>query len=73
MKYKRTNYKKPDCATVKKRNDEMYVSYLKLSKSGKYGTMQIYEILADAHGISERNSVGGIIRKMKKELETETN
>lgn len=48
------------------RNVLMYKKFKKLLATGKYGKMQLYEMLGDEFDIAERNSVGGIIRNLEK-------
>lgn len=71
MRKKRTKYRTLDNIGIQERNLKMFKKFLKLSSTGKYGIMQLYEILGDEFDIAERNSVGGIIRNMKKKLENE--
>ena len=49
-----------------KRNILMFKKFKKLLSTGKYGRMKLYEMLGDEFDISERNSVGGIIRSLEK-------
>lgn len=68
MRKIRTNFKRGTSDQIKKRNQEMFNKFKKLSNKGKYGRMELYQLLADEYDITERNSVGSIIRTMEKKL-----
>lgn len=67
MTKKRTKFKKGTMEETKKRNETMFKKFQKLSKTGKYGKMKLYEMLADEFDISERNSVANIIYNLQKQ------
>ena len=70
MKKKRTKFRSLTSSQTKERNKKIYQKFVKLSSTGKYGKMQLYQLLADEFDIDERNSVYGIIRKFKQNLES---
>jgi len=70
MKKKRTKFRTLTNVGITERNEKMFQKFTKLSSTGKYGVMQLYEMLGDEFDIAERNSVGGIIRNLKRKHET---
>ena len=67
MLKRRTKFRTLSNIAIKERNKQMFLKFKKLRATGRYGTMHLYQILGDEFDIEERNSVGGIIRKMLKE------
>lgn len=65
VKKQRKIFKKLSMADTELRNEQMYKKFVKLAAKGKYGRMELYQLLADEFDIEERNSVGAIIRKME--------
>lgn len=67
IKKRRTKFRTLSNEETKLRNKNMFDKFKKLHATGRYGTMQLYQLLGDEFDIEERNSVGAIIRKMQKE------
>lgn len=67
MKKRRTKFRSHTAEELKKRNDSMFQKFKKLKATGRYGNMELYQLLADEFDIDERNTVGAIIRKRQKE------
>ncbi|AZA49791.1 hypothetical protein EG346_17100 [Chryseobacterium carnipullorum] len=68
----RKKYNKLTQTESVKRNSLMFKKFKKLLATGKYGRMKLYEMLGDEFDISERNSVGGIIRSMENKEKSQT-
>lgn len=68
MKRIRTKFRNLSNEALKNRNNKMLLRFLELQASGEYGNMEIYQLLAEEFDISERNTVGAIVRKMIKSL-----
>lgn len=71
MKKRRTKYRNLSNQETKDRNRKMLEKFKKLQSTGRYGAMELYQMLGDEFDIEERNSVGAIIRKMLNEEQKE--